>query len=106
MMLQRGIQSRLLTTVLLLASGFSGLVMPGSAGAADNNGVRIGMVNSLFRDVPESTLNAMMAPFSAVMQAQTGVRGELVPGGELNVLADQMAADKIQLGVFHGIEFA
>lgn len=107
-MLQRGIQSRLLAAVLLLAAGFGGLMMPGSADAADNhpNGVRIGMVNSLFRDVPESTLNAMMAPFSAVMQAQTGVRGELVPGGELNVLADQMAADKIQLGVFHGIEFA
>ena len=64
------------------------------------------MVNSLFKDVPEATLAAMMKPFSSVMEAQTGVRGELVPGGDVNVLADQMAADKIQLGVFHGIEFA
>lgn len=89
-------------------AGFAGLTTPDSAFAGDNNpnGVRIGMVNSLFRDVPESTLAAMMTPFGAVMQAQTGVRGELVPGGDVNVLADQMAADKIQLGVFHGIEFA
>jgi ABC-type phosphate/phosphonate transport system substrate-binding protein len=91
-----------------MAAGFAGLKAPSSAFAGDNNpnGVRIGMVNSLFRDVPESTLAAMMTPFGAVMQAQTGVRGELVPGGDVNVLADQMAADKIQLGVFHGIEFA
>ncbi len=103
-----GFQSRLLLSVILMMAGFAGLTTPDSAFAGDNNpnGVRIGMVNSLFRDVPESTLAAMMTPFGAVMQAQTGVRGELVPGGDVNVLADQMAADKIQLGVFHGIEFA
>jgi ABC-type phosphate/phosphonate transport system substrate-binding protein len=107
MMSRRALQSRWLALVLLSTGGF-GLLAPTSAQAGDKypNGVRIGMVNSLFRDVPEATLNAMMAPFSAVMQAQTGVRGELMPGGDMNVLADQMAADKIQLGVFHGIEFA
>ena len=107
-MSKRGFQSRLLAVVILVVAGFAGLPAPGTARGADNNlnGVRIGMVNSLFRDVPESTLAAMMTPFGAVMQAQTGVRGELVPGGDVNVLADQMAQDKIQLGVFHGIEFA
>jgi ABC-type phosphate/phosphonate transport system substrate-binding protein len=107
-MSKRGFQSRSIAIFILVAAGFGSLLTPKSAPGADNNpnGVRIGMVNSLFRDVPESTLAAMMTPFSAVMQAQTGVRGELVPGGEVNVLADQMSADKIQLGVFHGIEFA
>jgi ABC-type phosphate/phosphonate transport system substrate-binding protein len=107
-MSKRGFQSRSVAIVILVAAGFGGLITPKSTLGADNNpnGVRIGMVNSLFRDVPESTLAAMMTPFSAVMQAQTGVRGELVPGGEVNVLADQIASDKIQLGVFHGIEFA
>jgi len=92
---------------ILVAGGAGSLLVPASSQAGDRypNGVRIGMVNSLFRDVPESTVNSMMAPFSAVMQAQTGVRGELIPGGDMNVLADQMSADKIQLGVFHGIEF-
>ncbi len=107
-MLNRGFQIRMPLLVVVLAAGFGGFVHSGRAVAAENEtgGVRIGMVNSLFKDVPEATLAAMMKPFSSVMEAQTGVRGELVPGGDVNVLADQMAADKIQLGVFHGIEFA
>src|SRR3954451_17095282 len=104
MMSKCAVQSRFLAFALLIAVGAGGLLAGSPARADDNypNGVRIGMVNSLFRDVPEATLNAMMAPFSAVMQAQTGVRGELMAGGDMNVLAEQMAADKIQLGVFHG----
>jgi ABC-type phosphate/phosphonate transport system substrate-binding protein len=107
-MLKFVLQVRLRALVVLLAAGFGSILILGRAVAEDNTagGVRIGMVNSLFRDVPEPTLAAMMKPFSAVMEAQTGVRGELVPGGDMNVLADQIAADKIQLGVFHGIEFA
>src|SRR5262249_28518799 len=45
-------------------------------------------------------------PFSGIMHAQTGVRGELIPAGDMEALASQMSADKMQLGVFHGIEFA
>jgi ABC-type phosphate/phosphonate transport system substrate-binding protein len=107
-MVKRGFHARILAPVVLLTAGLVGPGLGDRALAGENNeaGVRIGMVNSLFRDVPEATLSAMMKPFSSVMEAQTGVRGELIPGGEMNVLGDQMAADKIQLGVFHGIEFA
>ncbi len=68
--------------------------------------VKIGMIGSLFRDVPETTVLVMMAPFGAIMQAQTGVSGELVPGGDAESVGHQLAADKLQLAVFHGIEFA
>jgi ABC-type phosphate/phosphonate transport system substrate-binding protein len=103
-----GIPARIMAAAILLAAGIGWLGSAGRLAAGDKNadGVRIGMVNSLFRDVPEATLSAMMKPFSSVMESQTGVRGELVPGGEMSALGDQMAADKIQLGVFHGIEFA
>jgi ABC-type phosphate/phosphonate transport system substrate-binding protein len=103
-----GIHARIMAAAILLAAGIGWLGSAGRLAAGDKNadGVRIGMVNSLFRDVPEATLSAMMKPFSSVMESQTGVRGELVPGGEMSALGDQMAADKIQLGVFHGIEFA
>src|SRR5260370_22695274 len=48
----------------------------------------------------------MMQPFGAIMQAQTAVSGELVPGGDAEFLGQQLATDKFQLAVFHGIEFA
>ena len=39
--------------------------------------VRIGMVSSLFRDTPESVVRAMMQPFGALMESQTGIPGQL-----------------------------
>jgi ABC-type phosphate/phosphonate transport system substrate-binding protein len=74
--------------------------------AAQSEPVKIGMIGTLFRDVPETTVLIMMAPFGAVMQAQTGVSGELVPGGDAESVGERLATDKLQLAVFHGIEFA
>ncbi len=68
--------------------------------------VRIGMIGTLFRDVPHSTVLAMMQPFGAIMEMQTGVKGELVPGGDAEHLGQQLDNGKLQLAVFHGIEFA
>jgi ABC-type phosphate/phosphonate transport system substrate-binding protein len=68
--------------------------------------VRIGMIHSLFNDIPEATVVAMMQPFSALMEAQTGVSGQLVACGDASNLGQQLMEDKVQLGVFHGIEFA
>jgi ABC-type phosphate/phosphonate transport system substrate-binding protein len=74
--------------------------------AAQTEPVKIGMIGTLFRDVPETTVLVMMAPFGAVMQAQTGVSGEIVPGGDAESVGERLATDKLQLAVFHGIEFA
>jgi ABC-type phosphate/phosphonate transport system substrate-binding protein len=68
--------------------------------------VRIGLIHSVFNDVPEATVVAAMQPFSALMEAQTGVGGQLVPCGDASNLGQQLMDDKVQLGVFHGIEFA
>lgn len=68
--------------------------------------VRIGMVSTLFRDVPPALMMAMMQPFGSIMQRMTGVPGQLVPGGDHDHLGKQLAADEVQLAVFHGIEFA
>jgi ABC-type phosphate/phosphonate transport system substrate-binding protein len=67
--------------------------------------VRIGLISSLFSDVPEPVMLALMQPFGALMEAQTGVSGELVPCGDADNLGQQLTEDKVQLGVFHGIEF-
>src|SRR5262249_50207620 len=67
--------------------------------------VRIGMISSLFSDVPEPTVMAMMQPFAALMESYTGVSGELVPCDDAFHLGQQLSEEKVQLGVFHGIEF-
>jgi ABC-type phosphate/phosphonate transport system substrate-binding protein len=69
-------------------------------------GVKIGMIDSLFQDMPVSTVMVMMKPFAAIMEAQTGVSGELVPSGDALALGRDLSENKVQLGIFHGIEFA
>jgi ABC-type phosphate/phosphonate transport system substrate-binding protein len=68
--------------------------------------VRIGMVNTLFRDYPETLITALMQPFGALMEAQTGLTGQLVPGGNAIHLGQMLSDNVVQLGVFHGVEFA
>jgi ABC-type phosphate/phosphonate transport system substrate-binding protein len=68
--------------------------------------VQIGMVHSLFRDVPAPLVQVLMRPFAALMEAQTGMTGRLVEGGDALALGRQLADDKVQLAVFHGFEFA
>lgn len=94
----------LITAFILSMSGM--MRVEATEGAEGNAPVRIGMIGSLFRDVPEGTVAAMMTPFSTIMEAQTGVKGTIVPGGTLDQLSQQLAEDKVQIAVFHGIEFA
>jgi ABC-type phosphate/phosphonate transport system substrate-binding protein len=68
--------------------------------------VRIAMVNSLFRDTPPSVIRVMMQPFAVLMESQTGLPGELIPGGDAAQLGQLLSEDKAHVGVFHGFEFA
>lgn len=99
--------TRFVGAVALLA-GLSTLPWPDlQAGnhLARTGTVRIGLISSLFSDVPEPLVMAMMQPFSALMEEQTGMSGQLVACGDANNLGQQLTEDKVQLGVFHGIEF-
>lgn len=92
-----------------LCAGLLGIVSP-HLKAEDHSPhpglVRIGLISSLFSDVPEPTVMAMMQPLGALMEAHTGVSGELVACGDADNLGQQLTDDKVHLGVFHGIEFA
>src|SRR5437867_2975367 len=81
---------------LLLAAALVFFPLGRQAQAADDEPeqaapVRIGMVSTLFRDVPQPLMMAMMHPFGSLMKAMTGVNGELVPGGEPDSLGQQLA---------------
>jgi len=98
-------------TLIGLGLGVAALVLllepDASGGERDaSRPVRIGLVGTLFRDVPDGVVTAMTQPFNRMMVAQTGMTGELVKAGDCHDLARQLTEDGVQLGLFHGIEFA
>jgi ABC-type phosphate/phosphonate transport system substrate-binding protein len=68
--------------------------------------VRIGIVRTLFRGMSETLVDALLHPFSMLMESQTGLKGELVPVTDALQLGKAIAENRVQLGVFQGIEFA
>jgi ABC-type phosphate/phosphonate transport system substrate-binding protein len=68
--------------------------------------VRIGLVESMFRDIDERTVKASIDQFRDIMERETGHTGESVTIKDYSGVADQLVKDKIQLGAVHGFEFA
>jgi ABC-type phosphate/phosphonate transport system substrate-binding protein len=84
-------------------------VAPAAARAQDKpftGTVKIGMVSTLFKDVSPAMVQIMMPPFQALMRAQTGLEGEVVTVGDAQDLGSRLHDGKVELGVFHGFEFA
>ena len=79
---------------------------PAAAGDESLSAVRIGLVKTLFRDVPEALIPIGLRPLKELMLGQTGVSGDLIPSGDAESLARQLKANQVQLAVFHGVEFA
>src|SRR5712672_818939 len=77
-----------------------------AARADENEPVKIGLPANLFRDIPKITIDALMPTFTKLMEAQTGVRGQLVmlKGGD--EVTKQLSDNRIQFAVLHGFEFA
>ncbi len=51
-------------------------------------------------------IGLLARPLKALMESQTGLTGELVLAGDHADLGAQLKDGKVQLGVFHGFEFA
>jgi phosphonate transport system substrate-binding protein len=99
---------RLGWAALVVAAGLAGTV-PGRPAAGEEvrtGPVRVGLTGSLFRDTPEALVQTMMRPFKSLMESQTGLSGELVPGVKSDELGQRLKDDKLQLAVYQGFEFA
>jgi ABC-type phosphate/phosphonate transport system substrate-binding protein len=48
----------------------------------------------------------MIRPFKSLLESQTGVTGQVIASGDAEALGRQIKEDQVQLGVFHGVEFA
>jgi ABC-type phosphate/phosphonate transport system substrate-binding protein len=66
----------------------------------------VGLTATIFPGLSEVLLQAAARPFKALLESATGVSGQIVHGGEAKSLADRLKSDRVQLGVFQGIEFA
>ncbi len=85
-------------------------LMIGSSSPAEEESVpsvvKIGLVDTITRGIPLSWTQLAMRPFKALMEEQTGMSGEVITGGDSLSLAKDLNDNKIQVGVFHGHEFA
>src|SRR6185295_7534076 len=68
--------------------------------------LKVGIVESLFRDVPASLVKYVSPPFEKLMREQTGLEAEVVTAGDAYDLGKLLAEGKVQFGVLHGFEFA
>src|SRR5690348_13534305 len=89
--------------VLVLAGCASGAARAENAATAAT--LRIGLVGTLFPDVPEPMIQVLAKPFRSLMEDQAGVVGVVSSGGDADNLARQLKEERVHLGVFHGHEF-
>lgn len=87
----------------------AGLVfLPAPVVRADRNGgrVKIGLVESMFVDVPRPLVEVMLEPFGSLMRDHTGLDGEMLIAGDALQVGKRLEEERLALGVFHGFEFA
>src|SRR5262245_24392296 len=68
--------------------------------------VRIGMLGSMFRNTKPAQFDVQTKPFRSLVESQTGLKTELLLEPTADQLRRKMEAGTIQLGLFHGYEFA
>jgi ABC-type phosphate/phosphonate transport system substrate-binding protein len=90
-----------------LAAVVFGLAASVGAGPAkEPAAVKIGMLSSMFRDIKPAMFTALARPFYSLVEAQTGLKSELLLVPTADELRQRMDSGDIQFGVFHGFEFA
>lgn len=76
------------------------------AAADSRTPVKIGMVQTLFTDVPTPLVRVILQPFGTLMKEFTGLDGTMVLGGDALSLGKDLDEGKVDLAIFHGVEFA
>lgn len=71
----------------------------------DNGKIRIGFVESLFKDSSAPFSSAVVEAFAAMVRAQTGLDTEVIRGGEVYELSGRLRKD-LHFGILQGVEFA
>jgi ABC-type phosphate/phosphonate transport system substrate-binding protein len=68
--------------------------------------IRIGVIQSLFRDIPEPMVPLLLTPFKVLLKNQTGMTGVISRVSDAENLGKQLNEGKVDFAVFHGFELA
>jgi ABC-type phosphate/phosphonate transport system substrate-binding protein len=68
--------------------------------------IKLGMLQGMFKDVPDSVVHIAARPFSDLFREQVGVGGDVEIVADCQTLAARMKDKELHVGVFHGFEFA
>jgi len=82
------------------------IVWMASATAKSPDTIKIGLLNSMLHDTDRPHFEVLAKNFRTVMKEQTGLTGELVRVDSADDLRRQLEDGTLQLGAFHGYEFA
>jgi ABC transporter, phosphonate, periplasmic substrate-binding protein len=88
----------------LLLLGLSGSAAPAIAEEPDS--ILVGVAGTLTRDVPTATLLATRPAVDSFMESSSGLPVTILVPQPSHELAARLADDRVQLGVFPGVEFA
>lgn len=78
-----------------------------AAPAADpSNELKIGMLSGMFRDQQPKVIETLAKPFRDLMAKHVGYSGDVEVVDCPFTLCEKLKENKVQLGVFHGFEFA
>jgi ABC-type phosphate/phosphonate transport system substrate-binding protein len=68
--------------------------------------LKIGVVNTLFRDTAPAKVQTLIPELQNLLREQTGLGGEVIIAGDSQDLGKRLDDNVFRLGVFHGFEFA
>lgn len=83
-----------------------GATAPPVAAGEPSSELKIGLAQPMFRDVPPAMVNAAARPFQTMIQDKAGVKGSVEVVADYTILAEKMRDGKLDIGVFHGYEYA
>ena len=83
-----------------------GLLRTSALTWANDETVKIALTDSIIPGVPSKLVEVAARPFKTLVESAMGMRGRIVTGGTAGCLAKKLKEDKVQVGVFQGIEFA
>jgi ABC-type phosphate/phosphonate transport system substrate-binding protein len=93
-------------TRAMLVAGLATLLVPALGRAQDKDQLKIGIPQSVFRDVPPALLTFAGETFKDLMKSQTGLEGEVALDADALAIAKSIDTGKLHVGAFLGHEFA
>ncbi len=79
---------------------------PAPAKPAKSVDLKIGVVSSMFRDIPPKGIDIVLKNFTDLVQLQTGYSVQITIAGDALELAEAMKKGTYQMAVFNGFEYA